>query len=74
LSHAQQRCAGWSTGVDSGRSKRFSTGVGAGSGVDIFIRTGAGAGVIFSRVCLRFRCIFAVIQTVTQELNRSRSR
>jgi len=51
-----------STGVDSGRSWRFSTGAGTGPGVDIFDWTGAraGAGVIFNHTVfeiLMFICI-----------------
>jgi len=44
-------CRSRSTGVDSGRSWRFSAGAGAGPRVDISIGTGgagAGAGVIFN--------------------------
>jgi len=37
-----------STGVDSGRSLRFSAGSGAGPGVNIFDWTGSGAGVILN--------------------------
>jgi len=51
---APEVCRIRSTGVDSGRSQRFSTGAGAGPEVDIFDWTGAGAGVILTPSSLGF--------------------
>jgi len=55
-------CRSRSTGVDSGKSWRFSTGQEQDQEWIFLIGTGAraGAGVIFGRVFLTFSCIFAV--------------